>query len=52
VAGDGQYIFNLSTKLGYTNPNGTSLKFAQGTWTLSVVLGDGSVNNVKIQLVK
>jgi hypothetical protein len=48
----GQYIFNLSTKLGYTNPNGTSLKFAQGTWTLSVVLGDGSVNNVKIQLVK
>jgi hypothetical protein len=47
-----QYIFNLTTKVGYTNPGGSTAKFAQGTWTLSIVLGDGSVNNVKIQLVK
>ena len=48
-----QYIFNLTTKVGYTNPSGGApVKFAPGTWTLSVVLGDGSVNNVKIQLVK
>jgi hypothetical protein len=47
-----QYIFNLSTKAGYTNADGTAASFAAGTWTLSVVLGDGGTRSINIQLVK
>ncbi len=49
----GQYIFNLSTKSGYTNPNGTVITaFSAGTWTLSVLLDDGTYRSVSINLVK
>lgn len=49
----GQYIFNLSTKAGYTNPNGTTVTFtSSGTYTLSILLDDGSYRSVNIQLVK
>lgn len=48
----GQYIFNLSTKNGYTNPNGTTVVFTAGTYTLSVLLDDGSYRSVNIQLTK
>lgn len=49
----GQYIFNLSTKAGYTSANGTTItSFAQGTYTLSIVLDDGTYKNINIQLVK
>ena len=38
-----QYIFNLSTKSNYTNPNGGgTVVFVQGTWTLRAHLDDGS----------
>ncbi len=48
-----QYIFNLSTKTGYTNPNGTTITaFSAGTWTLSVLLDDGTFRSINIQLVK
>jgi hypothetical protein len=48
-----QYIFNLSTKLGYTNPDGSVVSsYTQGTWTLKIVLDDGTTRTVNIQLVK
>jgi hypothetical protein len=46
-----QYIFNLSTKQGYTNPDGSTSAFTVGTWTLSVLLDDGSYRSVNIQLI-
>jgi hypothetical protein len=49
---DGQYIFNLSTKAGYTNPAGDMVAFGQGTWTLKIGLDDGTFKSVNIQLVK
>jgi hypothetical protein len=51
-ATSGQYIFNLSTKTGYTNPNGTTVSFAAGTYTLSVMLDDGSFRSVNINIVR
>ena len=49
----GQYIFNLSTKLGYTNPDGSKVTaFSQGTWFLKILLDDNTWQVVKIQLVK
>jgi hypothetical protein len=52
-ATSGQYVFNLSTKSAYTNPNGTTVTaFSQGTWTLTVILQDGTSRSVNIQLVK
>ena len=50
----GQYMFNLSTKSPYTNPNtGAVVNFtSQGTYTLSVLLKDGTSRSVNIQLVK
>ncbi|MBI4900501.1 MAG: PxKF domain-containing protein, partial [Actinobacteria bacterium] len=50
--GDGQYIFNLSTKAGYVNPTGTTTPFVSGTYTLTVTLDDGTYRSVDIQLVK
>jgi hypothetical protein len=47
-----QYIFNLSTKSGYTNPNGTTVSWAAGTYTLSVLMDDGSHRSVNINIVK
>ncbi len=47
-----QYIFNLSTKSGYTNPDGTTATFAQGTWSLKIKLDDGTWRSVNIQLPK
>ena len=50
---DNQYIFNLSTKLGYGNPDGTNItSFTQGTWTLKIGLDDGTFRSVNVQLVK
>lgn len=50
---DPQYIFNLSTKAGYTNPGSTTaISFVQGTWTISAILDDGTYRSVNIQLVK
>ena len=51
---DNQYIFNLSTKLGYVNPSPESAinNFGQGTWTLKIGLDDGTFRSVNIQLVK
>jgi hypothetical protein len=51
-ATSGQYIFNLSTKTGYTNPNGTTVSFAAGTYTLSILLDDGSFRSVNIHIVR
>jgi hypothetical protein len=49
----GQYIFNLSTKLGYLNPGSmSSTSFTPGTWTLKIGLDDGSWRSVNVQLVK
>ncbi len=48
----GQYIFNLSTKSGYTNPNGTTVSWAAGTYTLSILLDDGSYRSVNINIVR
>jgi hypothetical protein len=48
-----QYIFNLSTKLGYTNPaSATPVSFSQGSWTLKIGLDDGTYKSINIQLVK
>ncbi|HET7137277.1 MAG TPA: PxKF domain-containing protein [Gaiellaceae bacterium] len=50
---DNQYIFNLSTKLGYTNPdNSTINSFAQGSWTLKIGLDDGTFRSVIVQLAR
>jgi hypothetical protein len=51
---DNQYIFNLSTKLGYVNPSPESAitSFSQGTWTLKIGLDDGTFRSVNVQLVK
>ncbi len=51
-ATSGQYIFNLSTKTGYTNPNGITVSFAAGTYTLSVMLDDGTFRSVNINIVR
>jgi len=52
-ATDQQYIFNLSTKTAYGNPDGSKISsFSQGTWTRAIDLGDGVARNVRIQLVK
>ena len=46
-----QYIFNLSTKLGYTNPgSSTAVSFTTGTWTLRIGLDDGTSRAVAVQL--
>lgn len=45
-----QYIFNLSTKLGYTNPGGSTVSFSTGTWTLKILLDDGNWYSVNVQL--
>jgi hypothetical protein len=49
-----QYIFNLSTKLGYVNPNPEPAvnNFGQGTWTLKIGLDDGTFRSINIQLVR
>jgi hypothetical protein len=51
---DNQYIFNLSTKLGYVNPSPEPAinSFSQGTWTLKIGLDDGTFRSVNIQLVR
>lgn len=50
---DSQYIFNLSTKTGYLNPNSaTPISFALGTWTITAVLDDGTTRSVDFQLIK
>lgn len=49
---DSQYLFNLSTKKGYTNPGGGVSTFSQGSWFLYAVLDDGSIKMVGIQLKK
>jgi hypothetical protein len=46
-----QYIFNLSTKLGYTNPGSNTItSFSMGTWTLKIGLDDGTWQSVNVQL--
>ncbi len=49
-----QYIFNLSTKLGYVNPGPEPPinNFSQGTWSLKIGLDDGTFRSVNIQLVR
>ena len=51
---DNQYIFNLSTKLGYVNPSPEPAinNFGQGTWTLKIGLDDGTFRPVNVQLVR
>jgi hypothetical protein len=56
-ANAGQYIFNLSTKRGYTNPDGTTItSYAAGSWVFTITLDDGSTHNigarVQVQMVK
>jgi len=51
-AGSEQYIFNLSTKAGYVNPNGQTVSFSPGTWFLTITLDDGTSRSTKVQLVK
>jgi hypothetical protein len=48
----GQYIFNLATKPGFKNPDGTAVTFAIGSWTLFINLGDGTSRSVNIQITK
>jgi hypothetical protein len=48
----GQYIFNLSTKSGFTSGGVTTAFTSQGTYKLSAVLDDGTSRSVNIQLVK
>jgi hypothetical protein len=48
-----QYIFNLSTKLGYVNPDGSTISsYSQGTWTLKILLDDGTSRSVNVNLVR
>jgi hypothetical protein len=57
-ATSGQHIFNLSTKSGYTTPDPNNpgqiktVQFSQGTWTLWILLKDGTSRSVKVQLVR
>lgn len=49
----GQYIFNLNTKAGYTNPDGTTTSFtSMGTYRLSILLDDSTSRSVNVQMVK
>ena len=45
-----QYQLNLKTGSGYTNPDGTIIAFAAGTWTLTIGLDDGTTRDYTIQL--
>lgn len=45
-----QYIFNLSTKSAYANPGGNTNAFVPGTWTISILLDDGTYRSVNIRL--
>lgn len=49
--GGGQYQFNLSTKSGFLTSSGVPQSFAPGSWTLSILLGDGTYRSVEINLV-
>ncbi len=48
----GQYVFNLSTKARYTNPNGVTVSFRKGTWTLVINFGRGVSRVAMFQLVR
>ena len=49
----GQYIFNLSTKSGYTSANGTTItSFSAGSYQLQIVLDDKTARTVNIQIVR
>jgi hypothetical protein len=45
-----QYIFNLATKNGYTGSDGSTAAYTAGTWTLTIVLDDGSSHTYTIAL--
>ncbi|MGZ3583056.1 MAG: OmpL47-type beta-barrel domain-containing protein [Ktedonobacterales bacterium] len=45
-----QYQLNVSTGAGYTNPDGSVVTFATGTWTFTVTLDDGVSYDYTIQL--
>ncbi|CAI9401733.1 PxKF domain-containing protein [Aestuariimicrobium sp. T2.26MG-19.2B] len=50
---DSQYIFNLSTKAGYTNPgSSTATAFTAGSWKLTVALDDGTTRSINVQIIK
>lgn len=45
-----QYQLNVSTGAGYTNPDGSVVTFAAGTWTFTVSLDDGTTYDYTVQL--
>lgn len=48
-----QYVFNLSTKQAYANPDGSTIQsFTEGTWKLVILLDDGTSRSASIQLTK
>ena len=48
----GQYIFNLSTKNGYTDASGNTQAFSAGTWTITIKFADGTTKTATFDIKK
>jgi hypothetical protein len=48
----GQYIFNLSTKSGYTDMNGNTQSFSAGTWTITIKFADETTKTATFDIKK
>jgi hypothetical protein len=48
----GQYIFNLSTKGGYTDANGQNVSFAAGSWVVTIKFLDGTTKTATFDIKK
>jgi hypothetical protein len=48
----GQYIFNLSTKSGYTDANGQTQTFSAGTWQITIKFADGTTKTATFDIKK
>jgi hypothetical protein len=48
----GQYIFNLSTKSGYTDMNGNTQSFSAGTWIITIKFADGTTKTATFDIKK
>jgi hypothetical protein len=48
----GQYIFNLSTKSGYTDASGNTQTFSAGTWQITIKFLDGTTKTATFDIKK
>jgi hypothetical protein len=48
----GQYIFNLSTKSGYTDAHGQTQTFSAGTWIVTIKFADETTKTATFDIKK